>query len=186
MEKIEALKTIASFINNIDTDTGWWYSLELPGQKQDDDVHYLFLCVSKVFGIHKDAMLLYWLESGVMKRNGKRIVYNIDSGNMLKTLVEDPSSFEISNASLGDTRRKWYFKLGHVCFSLVEIWNSFKKYPRRTHPPTSLASREVTKSSMLQIINIIKNSNEFNQLIQIYINHHYSTHTITPSLSIFL
>jgi hypothetical protein len=28
---------------------------------------------------------------------------------------------------------------------------------------------------MLQIINIIKNSNEFNQLIQIYINHYYST-----------
>ena len=70
--------------------------------------------------MHKDAMLLCWLESGVMKRNRKRIVCNIAGGNILKTLVEDSSSFEILNASFGDTRRKWGFKLGHVCFSLAE------------------------------------------------------------------
>ena len=59
-----------------------------------------------MFGTHKDAMLLCWLESRVMKRNRKRIACNNDSRNALKTLVEDLSSFEISNASLGDTRQK--------------------------------------------------------------------------------
>ena len=65
-----------------------------------------------MFGTHKDAMLLCWLESRVMKRNRKRIACNNDSRNALKTLVEDLSSFEISNASLGHARRKWYFELG--------------------------------------------------------------------------
>ena len=91
MEKIKALKTIASFVNNIDADAGWWHSLELLGQKQDSDLHYSFPCASKAFGMHKNATLLQWLESGVMKRNRKRIACKICGRNILKILVEDLS-----------------------------------------------------------------------------------------------
>ena len=91
-------ESLVKFINNMDSDTGWWHSIPIPGKNAlSEDAQWGFPPLSKVFGIHKDAMSIHWMELGCFKRHGKeKINLAMKSFDMIKDNLMDRSNVEVS------------------------------------------------------------------------------------------
>ena len=65
-------ESLVKFINNMDSDAGWWHCIPVPSKSTlSEDAQQGFPSLSKVFGIHKDAMSNCWMELGCFNRHGK-------------------------------------------------------------------------------------------------------------------
>ena len=68
MNEFEKRKVLISFIDAIDPDTGWWYSISKIGSNADPKILEVFPTVNTILGLHGDAMDIMWLETGCLKR----------------------------------------------------------------------------------------------------------------------
>ena len=67
--------SLVSFMNNVDVDEGWWYSLPTPGKKTSEEFDYVFPPISQIFSINKQAMNTHWYEIGCLKWHGKNMIF---------------------------------------------------------------------------------------------------------------
>ena len=161
----------SSFIDNIHENRGWWYTVNFPGKKHNDATYKVFPHINTIFGLHSDAMVIFWLESGFVKRAGERkFRMNNDWYEKLKDKVLVRNSIELSTVNLGGTGSTLYMKLGNINLSARNIWNMKKKNELKKHPPRILASREATKIARNNMIEVIKSSADFNNMLKLYLS----------------
>ena len=87
----------------MNTNAGWWYLLPVPGKKTSEDFEYVFPSLSMVFGINKNAIIIYQLKIGCMKKYGNKwylyqkgydkIINKVLNPNKCKILVTKMRSF---------------------------------------------------------------------------------------------
>ena len=173
MKEISVIESLVTFINSMDHNNGWWYSIPIPGKKSaSNDADYVFPPLAKVFGIHKDAMSIYWLETGCLERHGNEIIrISMKGFDSIVDRLIDKNNFEVSKIHIAGIGRHFCMKLGNTTETPKSIWAKYLKKPRRVHPPLKLASREVTSLASSSIVNAIKNSEEFSNIVQLYLKY---------------
>ena len=66
------------------------------------------------------------------------------------------SAVDKGEARFGGKSKLYCVKLGNTNSTWNEIWSNYGKAPRRTHPPHSLASREMNKRTNIEIVHVIR------------------------------
>ena len=87
-KSISALEVLAEFISSIDDDASWWYNAGNNDIK-DKSFKYLFLLLSTVFRLHKDALNIFFLEANLIKKRGNKFVISIKGCGNLKNMVNN-------------------------------------------------------------------------------------------------
>ena len=87
-------------------------------------------------------------------------------------MVDISSDIEITMTRLANKKgNKRFIKIGNTSLTPATIWDDCLEHPRRVHPPTKIASREIIKSTCNEILSIIKNSDLFINMVELHIQH---------------
>ena len=173
MNEFEKRKVLISFIDAIDPDTGWWYSISKIGSNADPKILEVFPTVNTILGLHGDAMDIMWLETGCLKRKRNMLTICKEGFEHIKNGVTVRAAVELSKITFGGFRNLCFLKLGIIHVSPDVIWKRFLENPRRIHPPLSLLTRESTVRVRNEMVDIVKESSELHSGIQLYLSFHF-------------
>ena len=165
---------IASYIDNILPDNGWWYFLNKPGEYKYTEIEDVFPSISRLFGIEKKPMEIFLTESGCYKKHGNVLHQRWQGWEDLRELVNIRSNFERTQVSLGPYGLQTLILLGYCTLDPRAMWQDFYSKKRRFYPPLHLVSREQASITRNQIIEIVKNSDDFTVMMQMYLSTHYN------------
>ena len=163
-------QALLDYINNIEGDVGWWYVVPNPSTKYHGEIHYLFPSINELFGIHSNAMNIFLLEIGWYFQCGKSVRIRKEMIEKVRDKVFDRASFEVSTVSLGANRNLLFVKLGYTKERPKDTCKSHSINPRSKHPPRMLASREVTKSALSIMLQTVRNSANYCDMLNVHIN----------------
>ena len=120
MKELSSSKVLLSFTDNMEFEYGWWHAFEeLEKVDRIDDKHVLFPSIGNVFNANKEAMILFWLELGFMKRHGGTLRIDIKACESFKKMLTDRRLFEASSTRM-QGKVKWCVKLGHDSLTLQD------------------------------------------------------------------
>ena len=160
-------ESLIKFINDIDSDAGLWHIIPIPGKEAASDYfEYVFSPLGKVIGMHKINMNMHWFELGYFKRDGKEKTHLTMKGfDRIKDRLMDCTSFEVSKVGVTSVGTNVFMKLGKIVEIPKTVWVKHLKKPLRAHQPSKLSSREETSIAASSIRNVIKNSDEFSNIV---------------------
>ena len=122
MDAVKCLEVLKSYVDNIEDGNGWWYSFPMPGKKDHCLITDMFPNANTLFGMHKDAMSIFWIEAGWLKKCGSTCKLHKNKSDEMKEHVTNRSSFEISPFRISGSSSSWHVKLGSTNKSLSEMW----------------------------------------------------------------
>ena len=96
--------------------------------KVQNNVKDVFPMVNTLFGLHKSAMDIFWIESNVMKVKGKSLIVVKKGMDKIKTLVDDRVTFEYSEQKYQGVVYH-LVKLGQTDMKSMDILKRFKANP---------------------------------------------------------
>ena len=166
------LEVLVTFINKIDHDYGWWHNIGPSSTNEDETFNYVFPSLNNIFGIHKGTMNIFLLEVNCLKKKGNTHVIDNKGCDFLMSMVDISSNVEKTMTRLANKKGNFRFiEIGNTSLSPKMIWDDYLKHPRRVHPPTKIASREIIRSTSNEIMSIIKNSKFFINMVELYMQH---------------
>lgn len=163
----------------------WWHAFEELGKvDRTDDKRVLFPNVGSTFNVSKEAMILFWLELGFMKRHGGTLRVDIKACESFKEMLTDHRSLEASSTRT-QGKVKHCVELGRTSLIPQDSWKKHQDDPRRTLPPTGTTSRESTTTMKNEVTKIVSNSEKHKKVMR---NHaqlklQHSKSALVPSSS---
>jgi hypothetical protein len=173
----KARKVVASFLEEIPTNKGWWYRVPkvnptaVPKDSTSPDT--ILPHFGTVFGLTEHATAIILVELGCLGsiRGG-------ESTRFLKKGWEDlAATFKV--ADLIETeqtmicgRTNWYVRLGRLPGDLASpsrIYKAWTKNKNMLFPPSGLGSRRTRKFVTMELVQMLKGSILFDQVLG---NHH--------------
>jgi hypothetical protein len=166
-------KVLAAFIDEIPENKGWWYRLPSNVKSATDGkpiaqspTETIIPHLGIVFGLTELAMWTILYEMGLIHMNGGRYCVNNNGWLDLKAEFK-VSCMEVSPTTL-DKKRYQFIKLGFPEHdSPTKIWKQYKKKMIK-FPPTTIASRAALKFVAVELLQILKGSNMFLEILQSY------------------
>ena len=88
MSTSSRLEVLSRFINDIDQDAGWWCNIGIPTNNDKEEFNYLFPSLSKIFGMHREAMTIFLIENNCTNRKSKKFVFCSKDYKSLMAMVD--------------------------------------------------------------------------------------------------
>ena len=108
------IEVLIEFINNIDPNLGWWYSIGEYKLEDNIDFEDLFLPLSQLFRIHRDAFNIFKIEANCLKYKGNKLILSMIDYDNMKSIVNNSMNVEVSKSRIGKFQQRMFLKIGNI------------------------------------------------------------------------
>ena len=125
------LEVIVTFFNDVDQDAGQWHNVETSNGNEDEEFNCSFPSLHKIFGIHKDAMSMFLLETNCLKKEGNTYIINAKGHYFLMSIADVSSDVETTVTRLSNKKgNRRFVKIGNTSLTPAMIWDDYLDHPR--------------------------------------------------------
>ena len=89
----------------------------------------------------------------------------------MKSMVNNSMNIEVSKSRIGKFWQRTFLKIGNIDETSKTIWEKSFKSQVKMYSPQKLVSREVMGVACNVMIEIIKYSNLFHNIVELYLNN---------------
>ena len=167
-------KVLASFLQTIANEEGWWYRVPKGKIRTKDDPpipqDVIMPQFGSVFGLTEEATCVIFTEMGLLNHNTKKDSYSIrrKGWDDLGSLFSVDHLLELKPTKFSNTEHM-YVRLGvvptHALFP-ARIWNEYKSKNKSIILPKAIGNRRTTSFVTQELVGIIKSSKLFPKLVQ--------------------
>jgi hypothetical protein len=141
-------KVLASFLEEIPKNKGWWYRLPLPPMSSKDGMpittDVILPHLGTVFGLSEQATLLFLVEMGACQARGKGHIMNPKGWDDLEAEFKAKSHIELSKTSFNKQSGINLIRLGFPEHKPAVIWRMCKQGEIKA-PPRAISSHTSAK-----------------------------------------
>jgi hypothetical protein len=170
-------RVLARFVEQIPRNKRWWYrlpsgkALSIDNQPLPTDT--ILPHLGHAFGLTELAMWAILIEMGCISQNSRSKTWGINNEGWESLLAEFGVSknLQVSPTKLrvNGTTPVFYVRMGFpVLHNPTVIWNEYSKRETLQFPLTTITSRAALKFGAVELLQILKGSNMFLEILQSY------------------
>ena len=168
-------RVLAQFVEQIPRNKAWWYCLPsgntLSNDNQQLPTDAILPHLGHAFGLTELAMWAILIEMGCISQNSRSKTWGINNEGweFLSAEFSVSKNIQVSPTNLRENgRRVHYIRMGFpVQDNPTVIWNEYKKKTIK-FPPTTITSCVALKFVAVKLLQILKGSNMFLEMLQSY------------------
>jgi hypothetical protein len=168
-------KVLASFLEEIPRNKGWWYRLPLASISSKDSkpiaTDAILPHLGNVFGLSEQAMLLFLVEMGCYQAKGEGCITNKAGWEAFEAEFKVKHFIEVSKTSFDKQSGINMIRLGFPEYKPSVIWKMYKKGEIKA-PPRAISSHASAKFASSEFINVFKGSKLYMDVLR----HHVGSH----------
>jgi hypothetical protein len=178
-------KVLASFLEEIPKNKGWWYRLPLASISSKDDepiaTDAILPHLGNVFGLSEQAMLLFLVEMGCYQARGEGYIISKTGWEAFEAEFKVKSYIEVSRTSFDKQRSFNLIRLGFPEYKPSVIWRMYKRGKIKC-PPRAISSHASAKFARKEFINVFQGSKLYMDVLKHHVGSYLKVNGIEASV----
>jgi hypothetical protein len=184
-EQANYRKVLASFLEEIPKNKGWWYRLPLAPISSSKDVEAIATDailphLGNVFGLSEQAMLLFLVEMGCYQARGEGYTINKTGWEAFEAEFKVKSYIEVERTSFYKQRSVNLIRLGFPKYKPSVIWRMYKLGKIKS-PPRAISSHASAKFARNEFMNVFKGSKLYMDVLKHHVGSYLKENGIEAS-----